>query len=239
MNIGFYSARSGLIAMQQGLDVISNNVANVQTNGYKDIRPSFSDLLYSTQKPQNPEAQTGHGTKLSKTDLMYERGQLMMTNRDLDFSTPTDCFFAVMDASGNISYTKDGAFYMSNNGTGWDLVNADGKFVLGYDKQPIRVNIDAEGNPDIGDIQQRLGTFRFDNPYGLLANGSNTYLATESSGEGIADTNADKLMGTLEMSTVDIGDQMVKVIQYQRGFQLNSKMVQTADEIQSIVNNLR
>ncbi len=239
MNIGFYSARAGLISMQQGLDVISNNVANVQTTGFKEVRPSFSDLLYSTQKPQNPEAQTGHGSKLTKTDVMYKRGQLMMTNRELDYATPTDCFFAVRDESGKISYTKDGAFYMSNNGTGWDLVNAEGKFVLGYDKQPIAVSMTAEGKPDIGNIQQQLGTFRFDNPYGLLADGSNTYVATESSGEEIADTSADKLMSTLEMSSVNIGDQMVKVIQYQRGFQLNSKMVQTADEIQSIVNNLR
>ena len=239
MNIGFYSARSGLLSMQQGLDVISNNVANIATNGYKEQRPSFYDLIYTTQKEQNPEAQTGHGTKLYKTDLVYKRGQLMFTNRELDFATPTDSFFAVSNENGEISYTKDGAFYMSENNGQWELVNGRGQKVLDYNNNPITLDVDAQGKIDIETVMQQIGVFSFPNPYGLLADGSNSYLATESSGEATPDISADKLTGSLELSTVDLADQMIKVIQYQRAFQLNSKMVQTSDEIQSIVNNLR
>lgn len=239
MNIGFYSARAGLLSMQQGLDIVSNNVANISTNGYKELRPSFADLIYTTQKPQNPEAQTGHGVKITKTDLMYEHGQLLLTNRELDFTTPTDSFFAVVDENGKISYTKDGAFYMSNNGDSWELVNGSGRKVLGYDKMPITITIGPDGKPDTQALQQQIGCFSFSNPYGLLADGSNTYIETASSGEGTPDFGAVKLAGALELSTVDLAEQMIKVIQYQRAFQLNSKMVQTSDEIQSIVNNLR
>lgn len=239
MNAGFYSAKSGLLSMQQGLDIVSNNISNMETNGYKVLRPSFSDLIYSIQNPQFENSQTGHGVKQTKTDLMYERGPLVMTNRDLDFATPTDSFFAVTDESGKISYTKDGAFHMSNNGGTWNLVTAEGKIVLDYNNKPVTASIGSDGKIDGEALIKNIGVFSFDNPYGLLAKGSNTYAQTESSGEAKADMTADKLSGALETSTVDFANQMVKIIEYQRAFQLNSKMVQTSDEIQSIVNNLR
>lgn len=239
MNIGFYSATAGLLSMQQGLDVVSNNIANISTNGFKEIRPSFSDLIYTNQKPQNEEAQTGHGVKLTKTDLMYEHGQLLLTNRELDFASPTDGFFAVADKTGEISYTKDGSFYMSENNDNWELVNADGKKVLGYDNNPVTLSLDTEGKIDSESLIQNIGVFSFDNPYGLQANGENSYLQTASSGVANPDVGAVKIPGALELSTVDLADQMIKVIEYQRAFQLNSKMIQTSDEIQSIVNNLR
>ena len=239
MNIGFYSARSGLIAMQQGLDVVSNNIANVSTNGYKELRPAFSDLLYSTQKEQYPEAQTGHGVKTPHTDLMYKRGQLQFTDRGLDFCTPTDGFFAVRNENGEVNFTKDGAFYMSDNNGVWELVNGNGEHVLDYQGNKITVAMDETGNIDSENLMNSIGVYMFENPYGLIANGSNTYSATASSGEATADEGAVKIMCALEMSAIDIGEQMVKVIQFQRAFQFNSKMVQTSDEIQSIVNNLR
>lgn len=238
MTIGFYSAKTGMLATQEGLDVVSNNIANVSTTGYKALRPSFSDTLYIVQKADHEQAQTGHGAKVTKTDLMFKQGQLVMTNRPLDFASPTEGFFAVKDANGDTKYTRDGSFHMSQNGDSWELVNGDGLKVLDYEGNPVEIEIkDGEINQEklMGDV----GLYTFSNPYGLTAGGSNCYIQTESSGEATADKTLDKLNNALEDSSVDIGEQMVRVIEYQRAFQFNSQMIQTNDEIQSIVNNLR
>ena len=169
---------------------------------------------------------------------MFEQGQLMMTNRPLDFALPNEGFFAVKAENGDVKYTKDGAFHMSQNGDDWELVNGDGLKVLDYDGDPIEIDF-KDGEMDLEKLIGDIGVYTFPNPYGLIAGGSNCYLETESSGEASANDTLDKLNNALEGSTVDIADQMVKVIQYQRAFQFNSQMVQTNDEIQSIVNNLR
>lgn len=238
MTIGFYSAKAGLLTMQEGLDVVSNNIANVSTTGYKALRPSFSDLLYTAEKKQNPEAQTGSGVKVSKTDLMYKPGQLLMTNRPLDFVTPTDGFFGLKDENGDLHYTRDGSFYMSKMGNDWSLVNGDGMQVLDYDKNPIKLTM-KDGSVDSDKLMSDLGVFKFSNPYGLVAEGSNKYEETESSGVATADKDLVKLSNALELSTVDLADQMIKVIEYQRAFQANSSMLKTSDEIQSLINNMR
>lgn len=238
MTIGFYSAKTGLISMQEGLDVVSNNIANVSTTGYKELRPSFSDTLYTVQKEEHEEAQTGHGVKTTKTDLMFKQGQLIMTNRPLDFAIPDEGFFAVMDENGDIKYTRDGAFHLSESGNDWELVNSSGMKVLDYDEDPVEVDFE-DGIINYEKLMEDIGVYTFPNPYGLVADGSNCYLQTESSGEAEDNDDIDKLNNVLEYSSVDIAKQMVKVIQYQRAFQLNSQMIRTNDEIESIVNNLR
>ena len=238
MTVGFYSAKTGMLSMQEGLDVVSNNIANISTTGYKELRPSFSDTLYTIQKEEYEQAQTGHGAKISKTDMMFKQGQLIMTNRPLDFAAPNEGFFAVKDANGDTKYTRDGSFHMSKSGEGWELANADGSKVLDYEGNPVKIEM-KDGVINQEKLVQDVGVYTFSNPYGLLAGGSNCYMETESSGEAKADKELDKLNNVLENSTVDIADQMVKVIQYQRAFQLNSEMIRTNDEIESIVNNLR
>jgi len=228
MNIGFYSARAGILSMQQGLDIVSNNIANSETAGFKELRPSFSDLLYTAQKPQYNEAQIGSGVKITKTDLMYEHGQL-----------PTDGFFGFSNANGGVNFTKDGTFYIKQNGDAWQLVNSNGDNILDYDKNPVEITYKANGEINTEELMSKIGVFKFDNPFGLEAKGSNTYTQTASSGEGVSDRGLVKLNGALELSTVDLAEQMIKMIELQRGFQMNSKMVQTADELESIVNNLR
>lgn len=238
MNIGFYSAKQGLLTSQTGLDVISNNIANVSTNGYKDLRPDFADLLYTESKKEYPAAQTGHGTKITHTDVMYKQGQFLRTNRALDFACPDDGFFAVRDQNGQVKYSKDGAFVLAQNNGGLELVNSQGCRVLDYNGNTINAPI-QDGVVDYVQLQDMIGVYKFPNAHGLVADGNNAYRATASSGNAIADRNIDKICGALEGSTVDLADQMVKVIQYQRGFQANAKLVQTSDEIQTIVNNLR
>lgn len=239
MNIGFYSATSGIINMQKGLDILSNNVANVSTNGYQVIRSNFNDLYYINLKKQNEEAQTGNGVKLGSTEVMFKQGQLQQTNRVLDFALPNSCFFAVQLPDGKTAYTRNGEFHLSQNENGLELVDSSGYKVLDYDGNPINVDYQNDQTIDYSKVAADIGTFRFDNPFGVEANGDNTYLETASSGQAVRDDSADKLSGALEMSGVDIADQMVKIISTQRAFQLNAKMLQTSDEIQSIVNNLR
>lgn len=239
MNIGFYTARSGVLTMQEGVDVVSNNISNVNTTGFKAIRTSFSDLLYTTQKPENPKAQTGHGVRNTKTDLMYKQGALMKTDRDLDFVALDDGFFAVQGNNQDISFTKDGSFYISKEGNDWYLVTAKGENVLNYDKTPIKIEKTKEGNVDGEKLMQNLGVFKFKNPNALEPQGNNKFNSTESSGDGVADKTLDKLTGALELSTIDLAEQMVGLMKFQRGLQVNAKMVQTADELENIVNNLR
>ena len=239
MTIGFYSAKTGMLSTQNGLDVVSNNIANLSTTGYKELRTSFSDTLYTVQKEEYEQAQTGHGTKIVKTDLMFEQGPMQMTNRQLDFALPNEGFFAVRDENGQVKYTRDGAFHMSQNGDDWELVNSNGLKVLDYDGDPVEFEFEDDGTVNYEKLVQDVGVYTFSNPYGLIADGANCYLETESSGQAKANEDLDKINNALEDSSVDIADQMVKVIQYQRAFQFNSQMIRTNDEIESIVNNLR
>ena len=111
MNIAFYTGTTGLIAQQEGLNIYSNNIANVNTVGFKASRPSFADCIYTIQRATEPEWQTGHGEYVQKTDLMYSVGTFVFTENDLDFALPTEeGFFAVQDRYGDTAYTRAGDF---------------------------------------------------------------------------------------------------------------------------------
>lgn len=240
MTVGFYSAKAGTISMQRAVDITSNNVANVNTHGFKTHRASFSDLIYTT-KLRNDQVETGHGVKIDKTDLMFDIGRLESTANELDFAIPSEELFAVEDASsGQIYYTKNGAFRLSNNGDGtWGLVDPKGNYVLDYDMNPITAVFDENGNLDSASTMELIGTFKFPNPYGLDNEGDNYFIANGSSGEPEADRGQEKLQYYLEGSSVNLATEMVNLIKYQRGFSFNAKLVQTADDIEQRVNSLR
>ncbi|HKM32727.1 MAG TPA: flagellar hook-basal body protein [Oscillospiraceae bacterium] len=241
MNTAFYSSATGMIYTQQGLDIIANNMANTQTVGYKSLRPSFSDVLYTIPREQTPDVQEGHGAYITKTDLMLTMGTLERTSSMLDFALPNEGFFAVADGQGNISYTRNGAFTISQIGEQWELVDASGRFVLDYEGNHIIVPFEelSENIIDYTALTKNVGVFTFDNPYGLEAGGENTYLQTLSSGEATAAPLLDKLAGALERSNVDIATEMIKALEAQRSYQLNARILQTADEFQRIANTLR
>ena len=113
MNIAFHTGKSAMIAQAQALNVYGNNIANINTYGYQTVRPSFSDCLYSVQRSTEPEWQTGHGTYIQHTGVMYDESQFYFTEQPLDYALPNEGFFAVEDRYGEINYTRDGAFSRS------------------------------------------------------------------------------------------------------------------------------
>ncbi len=372
MNIAFYSATAGMIAQQGGMNVTANNIANVNTVGYKALRPSFADCIYTEQRATEPEWDTGHGQYMNKTDFQWDIGGFTDYGQPLDYALPNDGFFMVRDYNGRDYLTRDGAFQITNVGDHWELVNANGDFVLDYEGNhitvpfrteteesliftppdngyfmvidhngteyltrdgdfmltnagrnwelvttngefvldregnhvtvPFDVQLDAEGNENaqvnyqqlaanvgvfnlpagadlaggnanhypVSDIDgelavsdaavpapaeevndtvtteidypvltEMIGVFTVPNKWGLAQDDSNHFLVTERSGAPAPDLEADKLQYYLERSSVDLAQEMVNMIVSQRSYQLNAKIVQTADEMQQIANNLR
>lgn len=234
--IGYHSAASAVIAMQTAMDVTANNIANVNTNGFKASRPDFADLIY-TERNVDTTVQTGHGTKVDKTALMYEQGTLRQTDRMLDFAAVKDGFFAVETTLGDVFYTKDGSFYVYEDRT---LHDSNGGSVLDYDGNPIEVPyIEDTSNIDYAALKDMIGVYTFENPYGLDQNGMNYFVSNESSGEAVPDENAVKKQGFVEISSTSIATEMANTIMYQRAFQLNTNMVKLHNELEERINNLR
>ncbi|MGN1417657.1 MAG: flagellar hook-basal body protein [Oscillospiraceae bacterium] len=233
--IGYYTAASAIMSFQIGMDVTGNNIANVNTNGFKASRPDFADLIY-TKRNIDETVHTGHGVKVDKTNLMFEQSELRDTGRGLDFAALDGGFFAVETTEGNIEYTKDGSFYANQeDGT---LRDSNGGYVLGYDGNYITVPI-TDGSINYESLADMIGVYRFENPYGLDQKGLNYFTATASSGEAVSDETIKKKQGYVEASSTNIANEMSKVIEYQRAFQLNTNMVRLHNELEERINNLR
>lgn len=241
MNIAFHTGKSAMIAQSQALNVYGNNIANINTYGYQTVRPSFADCLYSKQRAPEEDWQTGHGTYIQKTDVMFDESSFYYTERPLDFALPNEGFFAVENRYGDINYTRDGAFSMTQAETGeWYLVSGSGEYVLDYDMNRIVVPFNEEGTvADYDTLKDMVGVFEFENVYGIEAAAANRYTATERSGEVTANRDWDKLQGVLITSNVNLADQMVKLIETQRAYQISSRVVTTSDEFTRLANNLR
>lgn len=241
MNIAFHTGKSAMIAQAQALSIYGNNIANINTTGYQTIRPSFADCLYSVQRRTEADWQTGHGTYIQKTDVMFNESHFYYTDRPLDFAIAGEGFFAVQDRYGDVNYTRDGAFAMTQADTGeWYLVSDSGEYVLDYNGNRIVVPFNEDGTvADFDELAGMVGVFEFENPYGIEAIGTNRYAATDRSGAVTANENLDKLQGVLIVSNVELSDQMVKLIETQRSYQISSRVVTTSDEFTRIANNLR
>jgi flagellar basal-body rod protein FlgG len=220
--------------LQKGFDVTSNNVANIATNGYKSTQATFADLMYTNidaAQGATSKLKSGHGVKLAKTDTLFTPGSLKKTDRSLDFAlTGSNDFFAIQTDSG-IKYTRDGNFHLSNeNGTNY-LTATDGGYVLNAKGQKITIKNESD--------TPAIGVFAFQNTDGLSREGNCYFTPNSTSGAAGVATNAEIKKGSLEESSVDLSDQMVSVIELQRAFQFNSKIVQMSDEIMQTVNSLR
>lgn len=165
MNISFHTGKSAMIAQAKALNIYGNNIANVNTIGYQTIRPAFADCIYDVQREPQPDWQTGHGTYIQKTDLMFDESHFQYTDRPQDFAIAGEGFFAVEDRWGDVNYTRDGAFGITQLDGEWYLVSSSGEYVLDYEKNRIVVPFeeisagDVRTSIDWDAVSQQIGAF--------------------------------------------------------------------------------
>jgi flagellar basal-body rod protein FlgG len=254
-----YSAAAGMQSQQMNLDVISNNLANVNTTGYKKSKIEFQELLYQTTRAPGSEQssgnvlptgiQVGQGSRPVATSRVFTTGDLTQTGAPLDVAVQGEGLFEVQMADGTLAYTRDGAFKTDASGR---IVTSDGLPLQGG-FQPVpagttNITIAASGlvtySGASSTTNSQVQLVRFNNPAGLLSLGSNLYKETLASGTpelGTPGTNGFGSLnqGYLEMSNVKVVEEMVNLIMAQRAYEVNSKAVQAADEMMQQSNNLR
>lgn len=230
---GFYSAVSSLVSQQANLDTIANNVANISTTGYKPQQTGFSALLYENLNAGAANSiQIGHGVKVGTLGIDFTAGDMKQTDMPYDCAILNDGFFAIEDKdNGDITYTRDGSFHAGNDGKQIYLVNSSGNYVL--DEKAKKINLQE------GFTTESIGVFTFTNPYGLQIIGGNQFVPTDASGEAEAVKEPIIQSGYLEASSVQLSTEMVRMIEASKSFAMSSKVVQTADELQKIINQLR
>lgn len=254
MITAYYAGASGLKAYQEDINIIGNNIANANTNGFKPVTLSFDDLLYSemyVNSPKNPLV--GTGVKAGQTGIDTRQGTPVASTNKLDLAIVGNGWFAVESSNGTM-YTRDGSFAVSLSGSTAYLVNKDGNFVLDANGKRITATTNqtstgtsgttgTSGSTEIdydATIKQ-IGIFGFTNPEALTPASSNSYLANDISGKATAATaGANQILsGYLEQSGVSVADEMVNLITAQRAYQISARVVQTSDEIEQTVNSLR
>ena len=257
-----YTTATGMRAQQTMVDMIANNIANVNTTGFKKSQASFEDLLYVTQ--QSPGlargtgtdalpigVQIGSGTRLNGTTKIYSSGTLEGTDRSLDVAIDGDGFFAVLMPDGSTAYTRNGNFQVNATGK---LVTSDGNVLVPEITLPqdvLEVSIDPEGrvnvrtaaNPEQTQQLGQLQLHRFVNPSGLLALGASVLRPTEASGQPITGQPGQLGLGMLrsgflERSNVQIVNELVNLIVAQRAYEVNSRAIQASDQMLSTATNI-
>jgi flagellar basal-body rod protein FlgG len=252
------TAASGMEAQQLNVDTIANNLANVNTPGFKRTRVRFQDLLYQNLRPAGDPARLGapselaigHGTRLAATERHFTQGTTEPTNNPLNLVIEGDGFFQVQRPDGQIAYTRDGSFFLSAEGA---IVNSDGLYLepqifLPEDIRQLTISADGVISANFVDsnIPEELGQVelaRFLNPAGLESLGRNLYLPTEASGLPLIGTPGTEGIGTvlsgfLEGSNVEVVEEMVALITAQRAYEINSRSIQTADQMLSTATQL-
>ncbi len=227
----YYTATNGAMSSQNYLDVLSNNMANVQTEGFKKSKPEFSDLLYTNirgAENTNTNLKAGSGAKINKVDVLFTQGTPVRTGIPTDFAIQGDGFFAVQFEEENL-FTRGGSFEISNIDDE-KYLTYQGGYVLNNEEEPIIV----ENSDDIN-----VGVFIFSNNSDLEQAGSNLFRIKNEDAEYNLLENSKVMKGFVEASNVEVSEEMVKLIQIQRAFQLNSSVVKTADEIEQTINTLK
>lgn len=245
-SIAFYNGTSGMRAFQNALDVTAHNIANVNTFGYKARRPAFDDLLRTRINTNvTGEHLVGHGVKQEYVDQLMAQSSITLTDFVLDFAIAGEGFFAV-DNDGQREYTRAGDFDLSIEGDTATLVTNDGSYVLDRNGARITLTADEDGLYNTDEIADRLGVFGFANPYGLIPQNNARFTESDNSGAAVLlEPDAGEgqtytiMQNAVEASGVDLGQEMLGVINAQRAFQLNSRVVQTADQMADLLNNLR
>jgi flagellar basal-body rod protein FlgG len=250
-----WTAASGMVGQQFNIDTISNNLANVNTTGFKKMRGEFEDLIYQTLQMAGTPAtevsevptgiQVGHGVKVAATQKMFSQGSLQSTENKLDLALEGEGFFKVQLYDGTFAYTRDGAFKVDSNR---QIITSNGylleppivlpeNFVMDSlsISQDGRFTVKIAGEDDPIEVGQ-LEVYRFINPAGLQSIGGNLFKTTPASGDEISgrpgiDGMAKTHQGFLEMSNVKVVEEMVNMIVAQRAYEINSKSIQTSDSM--------
>ena len=254
------TAASGMTAQQLYIDVIANNLANVNTTGFKKSRVEFEDLFYQTLRPAGPGQgetqvpsglQVGHGTMLVASPKIFSQGDTDTTGNPLDLQIQGDGLFQVEMPDGTTAYTRDGALQVDGDGR---IVTSRGlpilpEITIPEDTESIlvasdgRVYVQEAGAEESTELGQIL-LARFVNPAGLEADGANLLRLGPSSGDPILGAPGEQgigllQQGALERSNVNVVEEMIKMIVAQRAFEINSKAVSTAEDLLSMINNLK
>lgn len=254
-----YSSATGMQSQQMNLDVIANNLANVNTTGFKKSKIEFQDLLYQSTRTAGADLgagnqlptglQVGHGSRAVATSRVFTNGELTQTGEKLDIAIAGDGFFEVQMPDGTQAYTRDGAFKVDSTGR---IVTSDGLQVLsGFQPlQPGTTGITVSPNGEVtmsgpnGNQNFRIQLTRFNNPAGLESMGSNLFRETPASGPPETGNPAENgfgelAQGFLELSNVKVVEEMVNLILAQRAYEVNSKAIQAADEMMQQSNNMK
>ncbi len=257
-----WTAATGMTGQQFNLDTIANNLANVNTAGFKKSRVDFEDLIYEVLKsPGTPIAtgsvlptgiHVGHGVSIAGTQKIHTLGNLQESQNQLDIAIGGNGFYQLLLPDGSTGYTRDGSFKMDQEGK---LVTSNGhilqpEIVIPADTTQITITEDGAVIVIVGNdlkTPQEVGKIelvRFANPAGLIPIGKNIFKESASSGDPITGTAGAEGFGNinqyfLELSNVNIVDEMVNMIIAQRAYELNSKAIQTGDTMLGIVSTLK
>lgn len=256
-----WTGATGMIAQEFNINIISNNLANSSTVGFKKSRAEFEDLVYSNlraagapiaQGTTNPIGlEAGHGVKTVASQKMFSQGDIVNTDNPLDMVIQGDGFFQVLLPDGSFGYTRDGSFRRDRDGT---LVTAAGyrlqpEITIPPEATSVTIGTDGQVSAMINGANQALGQqiliARFSNPPGLNSYGNNIFKETEASGPPIGpgvpglENRGEILSNFLESSNVKAVEEIVKMIIAQRAYEMNSKSIQTSDQMLQIAGTLK
>lgn len=261
MNRALRTAATGMFAQQVNIDLISNNLANVNTTGFKKSRPEFQDLMYQTIKTNGiaedgrtteaAEIQIGNGAIPIATAKNFRQGDTQPTSNPLDIAVQGEGFLQVRRMDGTTAYTRDGSLKISADG---QLVTSQGYVIepgITFSSNTAEISVSRDGTVQVMEAGQsgqiKLGQLelaKFINPAGLHAIGNNLFLETGASGQPILGTPGvdgfgELAQGSLESSNVDVVEEMISMIVAQRAYEINSKTIKTVEEMLSMANNLK
>jgi len=258
---GLYTAAAGMTAQQKNIDVISNNIANVNTDGFKQDRAEFQDLMYqslnytagaTSETTNNPTGiDTGLGVRVSGIQKNFIQGNLRETGNTYDLAIQGNGFFQINTPQGEIAYSRNGAFKLDSDGT---MVDGQGYALepeISIPSDLVNISVAQDGtvsgqNATTGEMSTlgQITLVNFINPSGLAPQGDSLYLATDISGDPIEETPGLEGIGTIrqgmiEGSNVQLVTEMVNLITAQRGYEANSKSINTTDSMLQTVNALK
>jgi flagellar basal-body rod protein FlgG len=256
-----WTAASGMQGQQKSIDVIANNLANVNTTGFKRSRADFQDLIYQNLKTTGAPAtnttqvptgiQIGLGTRLAAVTKIFTAGDLTQTSNQLDLAIQGNGFFQITLPDGTTGYSRAGSFKQNSTG---QIVTSDGNPMspsITIPSNATTINIGTDGTVSVQVPGQSASTTvgniqlaSFPNPAGLSSQGQNIFLPTDASGNATTGTAGQNGTGTigqgyLEMSNVNVAEEMVNMIVSQRAYEINSKAVTASDEMLQTANGLK